>query len=69
MTELRNALLLIHYVRGRAAEARRSGRNEVGASALEWAIISAIVVGLAVIIAFVIERVVREKTSEIEQAP
>lgn len=69
MTELRNALMLIHYVRGRAAEARRNGRNELGASALEWAIISAIVVGLAVIIAAVITNVVNEKKSEIEQAP
>lgn len=69
MTELRNALLLIHYVRGRASEARRNGRNEVGASALEWAIISAIVVGLAIVITEVIRRVVEDKSNEIEQAP
>jgi hypothetical protein len=69
VTELRFALLLIHYVRARAAEARRAGRSELGASALEWAIISAIVVGLAVIIAAVIQNVVDEKKGEIEQAP
>lgn len=69
MTELRFVLLLITYVRGRAAEARRNGRNELGASALEWAIISALVVGLAVVIFAVIQRVVDDKTAEIEQAP
>lgn len=69
MTELRYALLLITYVRARAAEARRAGRSELGASALEWAIISAIVVGLAVIITAVIRNVVQDKANEIEQAP
>jgi hypothetical protein len=69
VTELRYALLLISYVRTRAAEARRAGRSELGASALEWAIISAIVVGLAVIITAVIQNVVDEKANEIEQAP
>lgn len=67
MTELRNALHLIHYVRARAAEARRNGRNELGASALEWAIISAIVVGLAIAISIVITRVVNDRKSEIEE--
>lgn len=69
MTELRYALLLVRYVRGRAAEARRNGRNELGASALEWAIISAIVVGLAVIVTAVITRVVNDKADEIGEAP
>jgi hypothetical protein len=69
VTELRYALLLISYVRVRAAEARRNGRSELGASALEWAIISAIVVGLAIVITTVIQRVVNDKASEIEQAP
>jgi hypothetical protein len=69
VTELRFALLLITYVRARAAEARRAGRSELGASALEWAIISAIVVGLAIIITEVIRRVVTDKAGEIEQAP
>ncbi len=69
MTELRYALLLITYVRARAAQARRARRSELGASALEWAIISAIVVGLAVIITAVIRNVVQDKANEIEQAP
>jgi hypothetical protein len=69
VTELRYALLLITYVRARAAQARRAGRSELGASALEWAIISAIVVGLAVIITAVIRNVVQDKANEIEQAP
>lgn len=69
MTELRYALLFITYVRARAAEARRAGRSELGASALEWAIISAIVVGLAVVITAVIQNVVNEKAGEIGDAP
>lgn len=69
MTELRYALLLITYVRARAAEARRAGRNELGASALEWAIISAIVVGLAGIVYAIITRVVTDKANEIGDAP
>ncbi|HYJ69087.1 MAG TPA: hypothetical protein VEX15_15670 [Nocardioidaceae bacterium] len=67
MTELRYALLLITYVRARAAEAKRNGRSELGASALEWAIISAIVVGLAIGISVVISRVVTSRTDEINE--
>lgn len=69
VTELRYALLLITYVRARAAEARRAGRSELGASALEWAIISALVVGLAAVIFIAIRNVVNEKSSEIQDAP
>jgi Flp pilus assembly pilin Flp len=65
--ELRYALLFIPYVRARAAEAKRNGRNELGASALEWAIISAIVVGLAIAISLVITRVVQSRTDEINE--
>ncbi len=67
MIELRYALLLIPYVQARAAEAKRNGRNELGASALEWAIISAIVVGLAIAISIAISRVVSSRTDEINE--
>ncbi len=69
MTELQYARLLITYVRARAAEAKSAGRSDLGASALEWAIISAIVVGLAGIVYVVITNVVNEKAGEIGEAP
>ena len=67
MTELQYARLFIMYVRTRAAEARRAGRSELGASALEWAIISAVVVTLAIIIAAVITDVVNSRKDEIQE--
>ena len=67
MTELQYARLFIMYVRARAAEARRAGRSELGASALEWAIISAVVVTLAIIIASVITDVVNSRKDEIQE--
>ena len=61
------AQTLITLVRGRAEQARREGRNEVGASAIEWAIISAVVVVLALAIASVIQNVVESNSDKIEQ--
>lgn len=61
------AQALITLVHGQADRARRNGFNERGASALEWAIISGIVVSLAAIIAVVIRNVVLERTDEIQQ--
>ncbi|MGH3425405.1 MAG: hypothetical protein ACRDO8_11780 [Nocardioidaceae bacterium] len=63
--ELQYAQMLITLVRGRAERARRSGRSELGASAIEWAIISAIVVTLAVIVAKKIKDVVTDRTNQI----
>ncbi|MDN5854835.1 MAG: hypothetical protein L0K86_18680 [Actinomycetia bacterium] len=60
------ARLLIVQVRARAAKARREGRSDVGASAIEWAIIAAICVGLALVIADVVRRVVESRESKIE---
>ena len=60
-----HAQVLIAVVRGRADRARQQGRNEIGASAVEWAIISAIVVGLALFVATVIRRVVESNASKI----
>ena len=64
-SELQFVRTLIVLVRARAAHARREGRNELGASALEWAIISAMVAGLAVIVAIKVKSVVDSKTREI----
>ena len=60
------ARMLIVQVRGRAARARREGRNELGASAIEWAIISAIVVGLAIGLMYVIRGVVEDNEKKIQ---
>lgn len=61
------ATALITLVRGRAEQARREGRNELGASAIEWAIISAVVVVLALAIAAAIRGVVDNNIGDIEQ--
>ncbi len=67
MPEVQYAQMLITMARGRAEAARRDGRNEIGASAIEWAIISAIVVALAVLIGNAIQNVVESRSSEIDQ--
>jgi len=64
---IRLAATLILYVRGQARQARADGRSQVGASAIEWAIISALVVGLAIVIYGVISRVVDDNTAKIEE--
>lgn len=58
---------IITFVRARADRARRAGFNERGASAIEWAIISAVVVVLALIVARVIQSVVTDNASKIQQ--
>lgn len=65
--ELFYARAIITIVRGKAAQARREGRNELGASAIEWAIISAVVVVLALVVARVIQGVVESNANKIEQ--
>ena len=59
------AKMMIVQVRGSAARARREGRSELGASAIEWAIISAIVVGLAIAIGIAVKGVVSSNTDKI----
>jgi predicted Kef-type K+ transport protein len=61
------AQVLITKVRARAAAARREGRSEIGASAIEWAIISAIVVALALLIAAAIRGVVDSNINKIDE--
>ncbi|MGJ9414316.1 hypothetical protein ACHAAC_16560 [Aeromicrobium sp. CF4.19] len=65
--ELFYAKAVIMFVRARADEARRQGRNELGASAIEWAIISGVLVLLALLLARVIQGVVEDNASKIEQ--
>ncbi len=60
------ARALITLVRGWADKARREGRNEVGASAVEWAIISAVVVVLALLVGKAIRDVVTDNVSQIK---
>ena len=64
-SELGYVRALITTIRARAAAARESGRGEIGASALEWAIISAIIAALAILVATKIRTVVTDKTGEI----
>lgn len=61
------AQIMIGYVRGRAERARSQGRNELGASALEWAIISAIIVGIAIFVAREIQGRVEESTDQLDE--
>lgn len=64
--EIFHALTIITWARGRAERMRREGRSELGASAIEWAIISAVVVGLALVIAAVIKKVVDDNANKIQ---
>lgn len=57
------ALARAHNQRARA----RSGRSELGASALEWAIISAILVAAALAIGLVVRSVIDKRTGEIQK--
>ncbi|MGI8612608.1 MAG: hypothetical protein ACR2KL_01460 [Nocardioidaceae bacterium] len=65
MSQIDYVRMLIICTRARAQAARRDGRSELGASALEWAIISALVAGLAVAIGIKITQVVTDKTNQI----
>ncbi len=57
--------MLIHYAHSRAIVARAQGRSQLGASAVEWAIISAVVVTLALGVYKVIQGVVQTRSAEI----
>ncbi|MEU4606071.1 hypothetical protein AB0F43_24045 [Kribbella sp. NPDC023972] len=56
------AVARAHTQRARA----RQERTQLGASALEWAIISAILVAAALAIGLVVRRVIDKRTGEIE---
>ncbi|MEU4389771.1 hypothetical protein [Kribbella sp. NPDC023855] len=61
------ALARAHTQRTRAAAGQtRRTRSELGASALEWAIISAILVAAALAIGLVVRNVIDKRTGEIQ---
>lgn len=57
------AVARAHAQRARA----RQGHTDLGASALEWAIISAILVAAAIAIGAVVKSVISRRTAEIDQ--
>jgi Flp pilus assembly pilin Flp len=59
--------LLFAYAMLRRDALRRRQDSELGASAIEWAIISAIVVAAAVGLGLIITTVVKDKGNEIQQ--
>lgn len=59
--------VLVDVVRGRVAALREDENRDLGASALEWAIIAAISVVIASIIGAVVYSVVNDKGSSIKK--
>ena len=62
--------VMVGYALARAQKQRakaRRGESQFGASALEWAIISAILVGAALAIGAVVKSVIKKNTGEIEK--
>ena len=60
------ALTLLHLAGDRVRDLRSQERRELGASALEWAIIAAIVVVAASVIGAVIYNIVEDKGTQLE---
>lgn len=60
------ARMMIELARGRAAKAKREGRNELGASVLELAIIAAVLVTLAILVTGIVRSVVESRTGQIQ---
>ena len=58
--------VLVDVVRGRIAALREDENRDLGASALEWAIIAAISVVIASIIGAVVYNVVKDKGSKLQ---
>lgn len=62
---------MVGYALARAhnqrARARGGSRNQLGASALEWAIISAILVTAALGIGVIVKNVIDKRTGEIQK--
>jgi Flp pilus assembly pilin Flp len=59
--------VLVDVLRGRIATLREDENRELGASALEWAIIAAISVVIASIIGAVVYNVVKDKGSSLQK--
>jgi Flp pilus assembly pilin Flp len=62
--EFQFARFMLAYARTRAAVVRGRRDDERGASAIEWAIISAIVVAAAVLIGVAVKNVVTNKKND-----
>ena len=65
--ELQFARALVGYALARARTQRARGHNQIGASALEWAIISAILVVAALAIGVIVNRVIDRRKPLIDQ--
>lgn len=70
--ELQFVRVMVGYALARAGTQRargrsQFGRDERGASALEWAIISAILVAAALAIGVIVRQVIDKRTGEIEK--
>ena len=69
-SELQFVRALVGYALARAGSQRaraKEGRTELGASALEWAIISAILVTAALLIGGIVKAVIDRRTGEIQK--
>jgi hypothetical protein len=65
-TQFVRAMVGYALARARTQRTRTRSRNELGASALEWAIISAILVAAALAIGLVVRGVIDKRTGEIQ---
>jgi hypothetical protein len=65
--ELQFARAMVGYAFARARAQRARGHNQIGASALEWAIISAILVVAALAIGVIVNRVIDRRKPLIDQ--
>lgn len=61
--------LLADQILGRSSRARRQAHHDLGASAIEWAIISALVVTLAIIVFKMVRDAIVDKSGDIKQSP
>ena len=59
--------VLVDVLRGRVADLREDENRDLGASALEWAIIAAISVVIASIIGAVVYNVVKDKGTKLHE--
>ena len=66
-TQFVRAMVGYALARARTQRTRTHTRNELGASALEWAIISAILVAAALAIGLVVRGVIDKRTGEIQK--
>lgn len=66
MTELLFARAMLGYAVARARALRAADDKELGATALEWAVISAIVITAAVVIGGIIYNIVSKKGDQLK---